>query len=331
MAIERLSEVWSELQRIAKEEHVLAIGATSLADEHASVFEEWLERGYAASMRYLERNAAVRRDPASRFPWARSAVAILVPYSAHRPADDSLASGIARYAQGDDYHEVLDTILKRFEATLAELDPGIITRRYVDTGPLSDRSLATRAGLGWIGRNAMLIHEEYGSYFFIGVLLTSLVPDVEPERVTDRCGTCTRCVDACPTDAIAPGRLVDANRCISHATIEQRGPLDDAMKPHLGANLFGCDICQEVCPWNRKAPEPHPAFVTRDAYRATPVTDLLRMHQEEFSTLFRKSAVKRAKRSGMVRNAVILLRQPSNSSDLQDDPGVADACKWIVL
>jgi len=189
---------------------------------------------------------------------------------------------------------VLDSILRDLEKVL----PGK-SWRYVDTGPLSDRAAAVQAGLGWIGRNGMLIHEEHGSYFFIGTLATALENDIASTEVTDRCGACMRCVDACPTDAILPNRTVESELCISYATIEHRGPLPDI---DLAGNVFGCDICQEVCPWNRAPLEPHPAFVARDEYRATPVTDLLRFEQSDFTLLFAKSAIKRAKLAGMKRN-----------------------------
>jgi epoxyqueuosine reductase len=227
-------------------------------------------------------------------------ITILVPYSPDRPdaPPDALSHHIARYALGDDYHNVLDSMLRELEATIASVAPGTKTWRYVDTGPLSDRALATAAGLGWIGKNGMLIDEEHGSYFFIGTLLTSLVNDISAASVADRCGACTRCIDACPTDAILPNRTVASERCISYLTIEHRGAIDHP----LDGNAFGCDICQEVCPWNAHPAEPHPAFAARDEYRATPVTDLLRFEQSDFSRFFRKSAIKRAKLDGMKRN-----------------------------
>lgn len=303
----RLSEVWPALTQLAREEGVLRLGASDLEDAHASLFGEWIDRGHHASMAYLAKNAAIRAHPQERFPWAKSVVVILVPYSPARPdaPPDALSHTIARYALGDDYHDVLDRILRKFEDAL----PGIKTWRYVDTGPLSDRSYAAQAGLGWIGKNGMLIHEVDGSYFFIGTLLTALENDIEPDLVSDRCGTCTRCLDACPTNAILPDRTIASQQCISYATIEHRGALDEHLAQHLAGNAFGCDICQEVCPWNRRAPEGHPAFAPRDEYRATPVTDLLRFSQEEFSTLFRKSAIKRAKLAGMQRNVDALERR----------------------
>lgn len=300
MTTTRLSEVWPALESIARETGVLHLGASSLDDEHAALFASWIEGGHHASMHYLAKNVAIRANPRARWPWARSVVSILVPYSSERPHAEpgALSHHLARYALGDDYHDVLERILRRFEEAL----PGVKTWRYVDTGPLSDRSYAAQAGLGWIGRNGMLIHEEHGSYFFIGTLLTALENDITAATVADRCGACTRCLDACPTDAILPNRTIISQRCISHATIEDRGPL----AVDVAGNAFGCDICQEACPWNHAPAAPHPAFLPRDTYRATPVTDLLRFAQADFSALFAKSAIKRAKLAGMVRNVEAL-------------------------
>ncbi|HXH40243.1 MAG TPA: 4Fe-4S double cluster binding domain-containing protein, partial [Thermoanaerobaculia bacterium] len=169
-------------------------------------------------------------------------------------------------------------------------------------------ALATNAGLGWIAKNAMLINEEIGSYTFVGTLLTALENDIAPDAVADRCGTCTRCIDACPTNAILPNRTVASAVCISYATIEHRGALPDIP---LAGNAFGCDICQEVCPWNNAPAATHPAFAPRDEYRATPISDLLRYEQADFSRLFRKSAVKRAKLAGMQRNVAALTEEES--------------------
>lgn len=324
-----LSEVWSTLQSVADAEGVLALGAAPLTiDTRTKIFDEWLAAGREGTMTYLRKNAAIRANPTERYPWGRSVISILVPYSAERPDDGSIASHIARYALGDDYHDVLDAILRRLEEAIKAADGEAKTWRYVDTGPLSDRSYAAAAGLGWIGKNGMLVNHRFGSYFFIGLLVTSLECDIETDLVTDRCGTCTRCVEACPTDAILPDRTLDSNRCISHATIEQRGALADEMKAAVGLNLFGCDICQEVCPWNRKARDAHPRLALRESYAATPVTDLLKLDQNGFSTLFRKSAIKRAKRAGIVRNALLVSDTADADVSNETDPGILDALAW---
>lgn len=307
-----LSTLWPDLDRIARASGALHIGASSLDDANAAIFDDWLAQGHHATMHYLAKNRGARLDPQTRFPWAKSAIVILVPYASERPHANAnaLSNFIARYALGDDYHDVLDRMLRELEAAIAKLAPGTKTWRYVDTGPLSDRALAANAGLGWIGKNGMLINEEHGSYFFIGTLLTSLANDIEAASVADRCGACTRCIDACPTNAILPNRTVASEHCISYLTIEHRGPLDHP----LHGNAFGCDICQEVCPWNERPAEPHPAFIARDDYRATPVTDLLRFEQADFSRLFRKSAIKRAKLDGMKRNVAVV-------SSVSETPG----------
>ena len=307
----RLSEIWPDLERTARDAGVLHIGAADLTPAHAAEFAAWINRGHHAGMEYLVRHRDVRLDPQNRYPWARSAIAILVPYSADRPhaPAGALSNFIARYALGDDYHEVLEAILKRLEEVITQKNPEAKTWRYVDTGPLSDRTIAANAGLGWIGRNGMLIHETDGSYFFIGTLLTSLENDMKSSEVTDRCGTCTRCVEACPTQAIQPDRTLDSAQCISYATIEHRGAFENQMGERLEGNVFGCDICQEVCPWNAAPPESHPAFRSRDSYRATPISDLLHMSQSDFSTMFARSAVKRAKLAGMQRNVQALLAE----------------------
>ncbi len=307
-----LSTIWPEIDRTARASGALHVGASDLSDAHAARFDEWIEGGHHATMGYLAKNRAIRSDPHTRFPWARSVVVILVPYAAERPEapEGALSHAIARCALGDDYHEVLDRMLRAVESTIGRLAPGAKTWRYVDTGPLSDRLFAAQAGLGWIAKNSMLINEQDGSYFFIGTLLTSLENDITTVAAADRCGTCTRCIDACPTRAILPNRSVASELCISYATIEHRGPLDAELAGHLEGNAFGCDICQEVCPWNEgRPPAPHPAFVPRGEYRATPLTDLLRFSQADFSALFRRSAVKRAKLTGMQRNVEAVVKK----------------------
>jgi len=303
--IEKLSQVWPIVEAVARDAGATAVGASDLRDEHAAVFAEWIDSGHHATMDYLAKNRVARFDPSSRFPWAKSVVVLVVPYASERPdaPRGALSHTLARYALGDDYHRVLDRMLRDIEKALPE---DVKTWRYVDTGPLSDRAFAAQAGLGWIGKNGMLIDEEIGSYVFIGTLLTSLENDISSVTVADRCGACTRCIDACPTHAILPNRTIASEDCISYATIEHRGALPDRVAAHLEGNAFGCDICQEACPWNAHPAESHPAFAARQEYRATPLTDLLRFQQSDFSRLFRNSAVKRAKLAGVMRNVRVL-------------------------
>lgn len=329
--ITRLSEVWTALEGVARKRGLLRLGASNLEDAHAYLFVRWLEEGREAGMTYLRRNRQARLSPREHFPWARSVVVATIPYQSERGAT-AMESGIARYALGDDYHLVLEEVLCDLEAQLKRLAPEATTRRYVDTGPLSDRTYAAQAGLGWIGRNGMLIDPVRGSYLFIATLLTSLENDIQAEEVADRCGSCTRCVDSCPTDAILPDRTLHSDRCISYATIEHRGAIPDLMKHRLGENVFGCDICNEVCPWNHEPASAIEPFTARADYRARPVTDLLRMSQADFSHLFRKSAVKRAKRAGMIRNAILVAPEiPEdvlNALGAEQDDGIRDALEW---
>lgn len=331
--ISKLSEVWSVVEAAARSRGALRVGASDLSDSHAALFESWLDRGHEAGMAYLRKNRRTRANPSQRFPWARSVVVVTVPYaSERRNRDGSIGSHIARYAVGDDYHAVLEVILRVVEEALRAIAPDIQTRRYVDTGPLSDRAYAAQAGLGWIGKNSMLIDPEHGSYTFIGTLLTSLENDMRAEQVADRCGSCTRCIDACPTDAILPDRTIASAACISYATIEHRGAIPDPLKERLEGNLFGCDICNEVCPWNQAPAPPLEPFRERPAYRARPVSDLLRMSQADFSALFRSSAVKRARRAGLIRNAILVADSNAPAAakvlETEQDPGIADALEW---
>jgi len=327
----KLSDCWRAIEAVAAANGVSAVGASELSDPSAGKFLDWIGEGRHAEMSWLEKNAQDRLHPSERFPWAQSVVAIAVPYSAERPSSspDAIANLIARYALGDDYHSAIDQILRQIEAAILTVDPEARSRRYVDTGPLSDRSYGAAGGLGWIGKNGMLIDPDRGSYFFIGTLLTSLEHDLTFGEITDRCGSCTRCIDACPTDAILPDRTVDSGRCISYATIEQRGPLQPFMASRIEGTIFGCDICQEVCPWNAAPSPSHPSFITRESYRATPVSDLLKMDQGAFSAFFTKSAVKRAKRAGVIRNTLLQLSAISEdvtaALNSESDPGIQAA------
>jgi epoxyqueuosine reductase len=255
-------------------------------------------------------------------PEARSIIVVGMNYYADAeegpgiPADADPARAVfARYARGDDYHDVMVHRLGELHRFInAELGQDVRGKAYVDTGPILERDLARRAGLGWIGKNTMLVNPKRGSFFFLGALLLDL--DLEPDAPfeADRCGTCTRCLDACPTDAFVAPRLMDATRCISYLTIERRGDIDPELSPLIGELLYGCDICQDVCPWNvRFAPEltQDSPFAPRAVLAGRSATDLaeevLRMTPEDFSRLFRGSPVKRAKLSGLKRNARVVL------------------------
>lgn len=270
-----------------------------------SLFEAWLDAGFSGDMHYLQRNRAPRRHPASILPGVRSVVMLGIEY-ASAPHPDPLPprhGKVARYAQGPDYHREIWARLDALGQWLLSVAPQARTRGVVDTAPLLERDFARRAGLGWIGKNTMLINPTRGSYFFLAALLTNLELHPDPPFALNHCGTCTACLDACPTQAFPEPGTLDATKCISYLTIEHRGPLPPAARLH--GWVFGCDVCQEVCPWNRFAGSgalPHaPELRTLDC------EELLRMDDGEFRQRFRQTAMARSKRAGLQRNAAALL------------------------
>jgi epoxyqueuosine reductase len=282
---------------------------------HGEAYDTWLIEGRHGEMAYMENYVELRKDPRVLEPGTRSCVVLLKNY---RAGSDVLDGGlrIARYAQGEDYHEVLRARMLELAAFIhAETGADVATRPAVDTAPLLERDLALAAGLGWIGKNAMLIHPEIGSYTFIAEILIDLDLEASHTRVPDRCGTCSRCLDACPTGAIVSPYIIDARRCISYLTIELRGPIPRSLRPLIGDHLFGCDICQAVCPWNRKAPvTTDPAFEPRLAYKALSPLDVLSLDHERYVEVFRKSAMKRAKLTGLKRNAAVVIGNRGDAS-----------------
>lgn len=279
--------------------------------EHADAFARWLDAGHAGTMAYLARTRAERLDPARLLSGARSLVAVALVYKPAEPAGDEGATGdtwrgVARYARGRDYHDVMRPRLERLAAFIGEATGAAArSRAAVDTSAVLERDLAARAGLGWIGKNTNLLAEDLGSYFFIGIVLTTAELGFD-DRVPDRCGTCEACLTACPTAAFTGPHVLDARRCVSYLTIEHRGEIDPSLRPGIGEWLFGCDVCQDVCPWNRKSPSSRvPDFAPPrplDSPRA-----LLGLDELEFRERFRGSALRRTKRSGLVRNAAIVL------------------------
>jgi epoxyqueuosine reductase len=273
--------------------------------ETADAFEDWLERGYAGDMDYLPRGAEKRRDTRVPFPGAVSAIVVALNYGGTAPS-----GSIARYARGDDYHDVmwkkLDTLHEWIDDYVGRNVRG---KSYVDTGPILERDLARKAGLGWFGKNTNLINPDVGSFFFIGSLLVDLELEPDAPFDADRCGTCTRCLDACPTQALVEPRVLDATRCISYLTIESRGPIPEELRELIGTLAYGCDICQNVCPWNvsfaRDLTEP--ALAPRNEMESPDLTELMRMSPERWREFSRGSAIKRAKRSGFLRNVAVAL------------------------
>lgn len=274
----------------------------------APKFEQWLAAGFHGEMRYLERYKEIRHDTARVEPWARSVVLLAAPYEGG-PAGKEYADRWARYCVGDDYHHILWADLQALAAFIrAETGSECLARPATDSAPILERNLAVDGGIGWMGKSSMVITQGVGSYYFLAELFVS--DDLGELRSThpDRCGTCTACIDFCPTGAIVAPYKVDARRCISYLTIEHKGPIPRALRPLIGGHLFGCDVCQEVCPWNAHGNPPSmPLFAARPELVAMDADAALRCTTEEFSSIFKGSAVKRTRRSGLARNAAIVL------------------------
>ena len=248
-------------------------------------------------------------DPGQVLPGARSVISLGVPYTASAPiretTDTVPAARIATFAQGLDYHDEIRNRLRALWAYLLQQAPGARGRYYVDTGPVLERELAQRAGLGWCGKNTCLINKRGGSFFFLAEIITDLALESDPPA-SSHCGTCRACLDACPTRALIAPNLLDARRCIAYLTIEHRGPIPRDLRPRMGQWIFGCDVCQQVCPWNRHPYAPDPAFHDRHP-RDESLIELMGLGPEEFNRIFRGTAVKRAKRRGFLRNVAVAL------------------------
>jgi len=298
------------------------VGITELGTpDSVAHFDAWLAAGYHGEMDYMERGAELRRDTRRPHPGATHAIVVGMHYGGGTPDGP-----VARYARGDDYHEVMRARLRELHAWLsAELGVAIDARPYVDSGPLLERDLARRAGLGWFGKNTMLINPQQGSWFFIGALVVDVVLPIDAPFDADRCGTCTRCLDACPTDAFVAPHVLDANRCISYLTIEMRGEIPESLRALMGEHLYGCDVCQEVCPWNVKFSQELPdgsafaaraMFVDKDA--RTLAREILAMEPADYAAAFKGSAMKRAKLQGLKRNAAVVLGNVGTVDDLAE-------------
>lgn len=292
-------------------------------------FAQWLDQGFAGVMEnWLRRHLPLRSSPESLLPGTQSVIMLATDYDAKTVSSrESPNHGqIARYAVGRDYHDVLRSRLNHLGGWLEHAIPGCKTRGVVDSAPLAEREFAARAGLGWFGKNTMLIDQGAGSYFFLsGLLATVALPTHQPIEV-DHCGTCTACLDICPTDALPEPRVLDATRCISALTIEDRGPVEGALRSHFGNWIFGCDLCQEVCPWNRHAPGTEdPELQAIENEEMPSLIELLRLDQAAFRKKFHDSPILRAKRVGLLRSAAIALgNHPSASGDVP--AGLASLC-----
>ena len=289
--------------------------------EEAKYLRDWLNRGYHASMKWMERDVEKRTDPRIVLPSAKSVICVAMNYfTPTQHSNDPSAGKISRYAWGDDYHDVLGDKLKFLWEWMQIEFPEVEGRYYTDTGPVMDKAWAQRAGIGWIGKHTNVITHDIGSWIFLGELLTNLELEYD-EPATDHCGTCSLCIEACPTDAIVQPYVVDSNKCISYLTIEHRGEIDVALGEKFENWIYGCDICQDICPWNEKfsLESANTRFAPRHGNVDPNLQEWKDMTQEEFSRTFKGSPVKRTKRDGLVRNVQVVLsvkeRQKEDSTD----------------
>ena len=304
-----LSRLIKERTRLEGFEKVGIVGVTSL-DREADQLRGWLARGYHADMKWMARDPEKRTNPLEIFPATRSVVVVALNYyTPHKHEDNSTTGKVSRYAWGDDYHEVMGDKLKSLLSWIKEQRPEAEGKVCLDVQPVMDKAWAVRAGLGWIGKHSNVITQEYGSWVFIGELLLNLELEYDSDQVEDHCGTCTLCIDACPTQAITEPYVVDSNKCISYATIELRAPeLSSEMVEDMSGWFYGCDICQDVCPWNRfEQVTPEQRFAAREGNVNVQLADILDLTPESYAERFRHSAMKRAKLSGLRRNASALL------------------------
>ena len=317
--------------------------------EEAGYYHEWVASGFAGKMSYLtDRRAGVRNDPKNLLPEVRTIICVGKLYNGPQPHSNQMSdpelAWISRYAWGEDYHDVMrDGLARLVEGLRDRSSEPFAWKICVDTGPLLERAYARRAGLGWIGKNTCLINQQMGSWFFLGELLVSLelAPETPPP---DRCGTCTRCIDACPTAAIVPtgssrgpSHTIDSRLCIAYFTIELRGSIPEESRAGVGNHIFGCDICQDVCPWNTGAPvADEPAFSA--VHAAPPLEKLAGLSEEEFRDMFRDSPLQRTRYNGFLRNVAVAMgnqklprfRDPLEKLAQSGDPVVAEHARWAL-
>jgi len=303
-------------------------------------FDEWLDAGYHGEMAYLPKRREAYRHPDHVLPGARSVLMLSMNYRTEPPATGGATTGrVARYAWGVDYHDLIRERLNHLADDLRSMVPEAAVRGVVDTAPLLEREYAQLAGLGWLGKNTLLLNTSRGSYFFLAALLTDQPLAYDQPQTVDHCGTCRACIDACPTDAFVDEYVLDATRCISYLTIEQRGAIAEEFREPLGDWVFGCDVCQEVCPWNQKSPPAQePAFEPRDQTNPLELCALFELDEAAFRRRFRGSPLWRARRRGLLHSAAIVLGNHGDARSLDalerglDDgePLVRAASAWAL-
>ncbi len=281
--------------------------AEALTEEGVRL-REWLGRGYHGTMEWMERNLKKRVDPREIVPNAKSVICVAMNYHVdQKHSDDPSIGKISRYAWGDDYHIIVTERLQQLLDFVKSEVPTVNSKLYVDTGPVMDKAWAVRAGIGWLGKHTNVITREYGSWVFLGEIIVDLELEYD-EPIADFCGTCTACIDACPTNAIVDPYLLDSNKCISYLTIEYKGGIPEELKSNLEGWIYGCDICQDVCPWNNfQQPSAEQAFRPRPENLASHLKELEALTEEEFRRRYKKSPMKRTRLSGLLRNVKAVL------------------------
>lgn len=338
---ENLPQLTSALKDEAlRLDFVLSGVAAAATPNRIEQFEQWLNSGYAGEMHYLHSRAEAYRHPRHILDGCQTLLMLALPYRTVGPATPPNAGRIARYAIGEfDYHDILHSKLKTLKQWLESAAPGAMVRGVVDTAPLLEREFAELAGLGWVGKNTLLLNRRWGSYFFLAALLTDLPLALDPPQEKGYCGTCTACLDACPTDAFVQPYILDATRCLSYLTIEHRGAINEELAEHFDQWLFGCDICQEVCPWNRKAERASTTtFQPRPDLNPIDLIEILGLDENAFRLRFRRTPMWRAKRRGMLRNAILIAAKkrlesaiPSLQALLEDPEEILrDAAAWGI-
>ncbi len=307
-----------------------------------SFYKDWIEAGYAGEMDYLKRHVEKRTDLKQVVPEAKSVIVCAMVYDSENPLStemrDPTRGWIARYAWGDDYHDVLQNKLFELFDFIKQESADVYGRVYVDTGPVVDRVYAKYAGIGWFGKNTCIINQQKGSWLFLGEIITNLELEYD-HPAPDRCGTCNRCIEACPTEAILEPYMLDARRCISYLTIELKKEIPVELRDLIGNHVFGCDICQDVCPWNRESPKTRePAFQPQAGLFNPELETLANLSPEAFRETFRSSPIKRTKRRGLLRNVAVAMGNSGDPkffpvlNDLveREEPLVAEHAKWAM-
>lgn len=334
-------------QKIKRKAHELGFDLVGISPvepvPELSFYVEWIQAGYAGKMEYMARNIEKRTDVSNVVPSAKSVIVCAMVYHTNNPLSteqNNYTKGwISRYSWGDDYHEVLEKKLSQLlDFIKAESPEEVIGRVYVDTGPVVDRVYAKYAGIGWFGKNTCILNQEKGSWFFLGEIITNLELEYD-HPVPNRCGTCNRCIEACPTNAILEPYVLDSRLCISYLTIELRDEIPVELRDKIGNHIFGCDICQDVCPWNRKAPVTlKEAFQPRDGFLNPDLKEMAKLSTKEFKKRFRKSAIKRTKLEGFLRNAAVAMGNSGDSKFLfilkklakSEESMVAEHAQWAI-